>query len=447
MKTFFLHNFPNISSDIPRRRFLKHAAGAAAVVGSLPFLKCGTDNGGASLDEIQQAARNLPAGDAGGEKFWQAVKEQFPIREGLVMVNAANLCPAALPVQQDIIRYTKDIDTDASFVNRGKYNGMREEARTALAAYLGADAEEIALTRNTSESNNVVISGLSLGRGDEVVIWDQNHPTANVAWDVRAERYGYAVKRVSTPTDAGSPDDFYKVFENALSSRTKVLAFSHVSNVSGEALPAKEICAMARNRGILTLVDGAQTFGIQALDLHDIGCDFYTGSSHKWFCGPKEVGVLYVRRELAESLHPLIVGVGWEGAVNSGAKKFETLGQRDDSRVAAMKTAVDFHNAIGKERIEKRVRWIAQTLKTGIRSMRPDVLLHTPVDQSMSLGVVVFMHEKIDRGSAANMLYEKYNIGCAAMGGTYGGVRFSPHLYNTQDDIDVLLSAVKQLTA
>ena len=127
------------------------------------------------------------------------VKDAFPLREGLIIMNAANLCPRPSPCRQRVFELTRDVDRDASFNNRRKFDRLLEEARTGLARYLGADADEIAIVRNTSAANATVVNGQDFGSGDEVVLWDQNHPTNSTAWDVRAERYGYTVKRVSTP--------------------------------------------------------------------------------------------------------------------------------------------------------------------------------------------------------------------------------------------------------
>jgi selenocysteine lyase/cysteine desulfurase len=351
-------------------------------------------------------------------------------------MNAANLCPSPYPVQRAVFRLTRSVDQDASFHNRAKFSELREKAREALAVYLGADTDEIAITRNTSEGNNTVVNGLDLGPGDEVVIWDQNHPTANIAWDVRAERLGFTVTRVSTPPEPATADDLAKPFRDAMGSSTRIVAFSHISNTSGVALPAKELCRLARAAGILTLVDGAQSFGAVKVNLHEMGCDFYTGSSHKWFVGPKEAGVLYVRRERAADLWASDVGVGWQGAVDSGARKFETLGQRDDSAVAAMGTTVGFHNTIGPERIETRIRALAWELKKGLQDHIPGIKIHTPMEAEFSGGVVVAAPPGMDVPQAYNKLYREHSIAGAARGGEFTGIRLCPHIYNTMEEVD-----------
>jgi selenocysteine lyase/cysteine desulfurase len=376
------------------------------------------------------------------EAYWARVREQFSIAPGIVLMNAANLCPSPYPVQDAVFRHTRDIDGDASFQNRGKFGDMKEAAREALAHYVGAASTEIAITRNTSEGNNTVVNGLDLGPGDEVVLWDQNHPTNNVSWDVRARRFGFSVVRVTTQPGSGDPEELLAAFSSAITPATRVLSFSHVSNSSGVALPAKELCALARARGILTLVDGAQTFGALKLNLKELGCDFFTGSSHKWFVGPKEAGILFVREESQTLLWPSDVGVGWEGAEANGAQKFENLGQRDDAAVVTMATAAAFHEAIGPSAVEARVRALATALKEGLGGAVPGVGFHTPLPPESSAGVVVFTIPGAIHRDVFEKVYESHGLGCAAMGGDFDGIRLSPHLYNGMADVELALDAV-----
>jgi isopenicillin-N epimerase len=427
-----------------RRRFLGQLLGGTAAVVALPTALAADDRRSRWAALVREA-RSRAVADPGDEAFWRLVKEQFPLRHGLILMNAANLCPSPYPVQEAVFRFTRDVDADASFQNRAKFDELREIARAALAKYVGADADEIAITRNTSEGNNAVINGLDLGRGDEVVIWDQNHPTANVAWDVRAERYGFRVKRVATPPSPRSADELVEPFADTITPNTRVLAFSHFSNVSGVALPAKRLCAIARGRGILTLVDGAQSFGAVRLDLRDMGCDFFTGSAHKWFVGPKEAGLLYVRRERAADLWPSDVGVGWEGAKDAGARKFETLGQRDDAAVVSMGTTVLFHESVGVDRIEGRVRQLAATLKDTLEDRVPGVRFHTPREPELSAGVVVFDPSVPDVREAYSKLYAEHGVAGAPRGGEFSGLRLCPHIYNTLEEVGRVVEAVAAL--
>jgi selenocysteine lyase/cysteine desulfurase len=436
-------HFPQDVEGLPRRRFMQQLLGTAAAAAVLPSRMWG--NPADSLVHLEKGARLMPAEDSGDEAFWRLVKEQFMLRERLIMLNAANLCPSPYPVQQTVFSLTRDIDRDPSSINRRKFSDLREKSREALAAYLGADTDEIAITRNTSEGNNIVIGGLTFKPGDEVVIWDENHPTANIAWDVRAERYGFEVKRVKIPSAFESGEELIRPFREALSGRTRILCFSHLSNLSGVALPAKAICRMARERGILTHIDGAQTFGSQKVDLHDLGCDYYTGSAHKWFVGPREVGVLYVRRERIPGLWPSIVGVGYSKDMEEIARKLETLGQRDDARIAAMATTVEFHSALGVTRIERRIKRLAAALKSSLLKHVPRVRFITPLRPENSGGVVVFSAPGIDLKNALNALYHEHDIGAAVFGGELSGIRLCPHIYNTLAEMEQAALAVSSL--
>ena len=427
-----------------RRRFLTTLVGGVAATAAAPGAHGSSIPVGRSLAGLR---RSLKSSDPADEKYWELVKEQFSLRPGLILMNAANLCPSPYVVVDAVSRLTGDVDADASFQNRAKFTGLREAGRQTLAAYLGADPDEIAITRNTSEGNNTVVNGLTLGSGDEVAIWNQNHPTNNVSWDVRSERYGFTVVRVSTPASPQSSDDLIRVFADALTPRTRVLSFSHVSNVSGVALPAKQLCALARERGILTLVDGAQTFGAVRVSLHDIGCDFYTGSAHKWFVGPKEAGILYVRRGQIDNLWPSDVGVGWDAALLHGAQKFENLGQRDDAAVAAMGTAADFHNTIGIDQVEERVRALAERVKTSVAERLPNAHFFTPRERGLSAGVVVFAIPGVATSDLYSALYGEHDIGCAAMHDEFEGLRISPHIYNTMEQVDRVVDAIARLTS
>ncbi len=428
----------SLPTTTSRRSFLRRAAGGLVAGAAAPSLAFAHERNG--LTALAEAARSMAPGAQ--EPFWEMVRAQFALRPGLTLLNAANLCPAPLAVSDAVTSLTRDIDADPSFQNRARFSTLHEAAIQALAHHMGAGPDTIVITRNTSESNNAVINALELGAGDEVVIWDQNHPTNNVAWDVRAQRFGFTVRRIATPPSPPSPDALLQVFREALGPRTRVLAFSHVSNVSGVRLPAAALCAEARRRGIRTLVDGAQSLGALVIDVGSMGCDFYTASTHKWLMGPKEAGVLYVREGLAASLWPTTVGVGWENARDRGARRFGTLGQRDDATVAAVERTVAFHQAIGAARIEARVLELAALLKDRLRARVPGAAFHTPEDAALSAGVVIFHGPGLDPRPTYEMLYAQHGIACASAGGGFTGLRFCPHIYNTESELDAAVAAV-----
>lgn len=428
------HALESVCPSAPtRRRFLRGlAAGTLGLAVTRPAH---------ATTDPAPPLRTTPA--APDEQFWEEVKAQFPLRDGIVPMNAANLCPAPLSVIEAQVAAMRDVDGDVSSDNRAKYDELRDVVRQAIAADLGVGNDEVALVRNTSEANNIVVGGLPLDRDDEVIVFDQNHATNNVAWDVRAARHGFTVRRVALPDGVSDPAQALAAFTAAFTPRSRVLAFSDVSNVSGVRLPVEALCEAAHARGMHVHVDGAQTWGVRQLDLARYGCDSYAASAHKWLCGPKEIGLLYVRRERIAAIWPGVVGVGWGPRAEpdaAGARKFETLGQRDDSAAAALAAALAFRARLGPAAIEARVSALAATLRDGLAAL-PGARLVTPSAPALNAGVVIVRIDGADVRRAVERLYREHRIAGAAT----GGLRLCPHIYNTMADVEGAVESVRRV--
>ena len=300
-------------------------------------------------------------------------------------------------------RSTKDIDGDPSFDNRRKMSAGKEETRRLVASFLRVTPEQIVLTRNTSEANNMVAKGLDLKAGDEVIVFADNHPSNNNAWTQKAKRFGYAFTTIGQPNPHPGPEYYLDAVRKAITSGTRLLAFTHHTSTVGDVLPAKELCLMARERGVMTLVDGACTFGMLDLELTDIQPDFYTGSSHKWPCGPKEVGVLFVSPRAQASIHPSIISA-YPGAIGI-SRTLEALGQRDEPAIIGFGEAITFQTKIGRKAIEERSRSLGQALIAGLRRI-DGVQLWTHPDPSRSGAVVSFRPGTLDVTKLSAALYD-----------------------------------------
>ena len=385
-----------------------------------------------------------PATTPNSENYWRLVKRQFPLESRLIYLNAANVCPASRPVLDRHLEFLRDFHANPSFQNRDKYQPMYESLRAKLAAMLRAGPDEIAITRNTSEGSNVVVKGIDLKAGDEILITDHNHPSNNDSWKIRARREGLVVKSVPVKIPAASKDDLIAGFERMITPRTKVVAFTHVTSTTGIMYPAREIAELARKRNIWVHLDGAQSFGALDVDLQAIGCDSYSGSAHKWMMGPLEAGVLYVRAERLPQLWPSIVTAGWADNLK-GARKLEVLGQRDDPRIAAFEAAVDFLNLIGMKNVEARARALASQVKKQLGRI-PNLQLKTNMEPELSAGVVKFKLTRTGTKQAYDTLYEKHHIALAmTASGDSEGLRFSPHIYNEPEEMDRAAAAVAEL--
>ena len=398
--------------------------------------------GGAGVSAAE-AQRQLAAPGA-DEDYWEMVRAQFSFTEDAVPMNAANLCPSFRAVAENVSMLTADIDRDCSSGNRRKFAGLLEQTRARVAAQLNVSADEVALVRNTSEANNIVNGGMPLRAGDDVLVWDQNHPTNNVAWEVRAARYGLQVRKLRTPEAPQSAQELVDAFADEFRDNTMVLAITHVSNISGIKLPVKELTRLAHERDIHVHLDGAQTWGAMSLDLRDLDIDSYTASAHKWYMGPKETGLLYVRASRIDEIWPSVVAPGWGNGPRTalaGARKFESLGQRDDAALAGLGVAAGIHDLIGPKRIEQRIAQLAQYLKQGIADAGLD--LRTPMAPEFSHGVCITKLDPALRGEIVDRLYREHGIAGAAS----GGLRLCPTVYNTLEHIDRAIAGVEALLA
>lgn len=374
------------------------------------------------------------------EAFWVSVRRQFLMPADVTVLCAANLCPTPAPVIEALLSTTRDIDTDPGAENRRKWSAGREETRKILAAFLGAAPEEIVMTRNTSEGNNIVSSGLDLKPGDEVILFADNHPSINTAFQEKAKRFGFTIKMVDLVEMHPGPEYYCDAFRKAIGDHTKLLAITHVTGAVGDLFPAKEICRIAREQGVLTLVDGAQSFGVLDIDLAGMQPDFFTGSAHKWPCGPKEFGVLYINRRAESRISPSIISL-YGGSVGA-SRRFEAMGQRDEAGFIAFGEALKLQNRIGRKMIEARARALAQRFIEGLKKI-DGARIWTHAAQERSAAIVTFLPGKANPAQLAAALYEKEHIVTNARGaGVRGGIRLSPHFYVLQQEVDRTLAAI-----
>jgi selenocysteine lyase/cysteine desulfurase len=379
------------------------------------------------------------------EAFWRQVRARFLLPPDLGFINAANLCPTSLPVVEAMERNTRAYEANPSPETRTGLTKSKEEARKLLAEALRVTPEEIVITRNTSEGNNLVSSGLQLGPDDEILLFSDNHPSNLAAWREKGRRFGFKVVVVPHVNPHPGTEYYVSEFKKAITSRTRVIGVTHVSSNSGDIFPVAELCALAREHGVLSLVDGAQSFGVLDVDLSAIRPDFYTGSAHKWPCGPKEMGVLYVARPVHDKIWPSVISL-YAGTIGI-SQKLEANGQRDDASLAAFADALKFQNQIGRQTIEKRSRQLAQHLITELRTL-DGLTMWTHTDPARSAAIVIFKPGALDPRRLNAALTEKERLVVTARGGEdRPGLRLSPHFFNTMDEMDRAVSAIRRYMA
>lgn len=420
-----------MSASVSRRNFARlFAVGGSAALFADPVW----------AREHAQATGYAPTISGTGEAFWKSVRAQFVMPADLGVLNAANLCPASRPVLEALKRESDSVDRDPSGQNRARLTGEKENLRKTLASFLRVTPEEIVITRNTSEANNFVSSGLDLKAGDEVIVFHDNHPSNLTAWNEKAKRFGFTVVEIPQVNPHPGMEHYINAYKKAITSKTKILTFTHLSSSVGDLFPAKELCALARENGVMSLVDGAQSFGLLDVNLADISPDFYTGSAHKWPCGARECGVLYINTRAHKNIWPSIYSA-YPGAVGI-SRTFESFGQRDEATMIAFREALEFQTKVGRAAIEKRSRELANQLIAGLSKL-PDVKVWTSPNPSLNAAVVSFQPGSLNAQRLGQALYEKDKIGTAGRGGQdRGGLRASPHFYNSPEEVDRLVGAV-----
>lgn len=432
-------NLKNHFRGLSRRDFVKYLfAGSAISLYSLSELNAAVYQSITSLNQ-KYIEDESPDG-----VYWDAVGNHFLFQDGLIMMNNGTVGPMPEPVFNTLIKCFKLQVTNPfdcyNFIPRKK-----EEVRAKLARFINASPDEVVMTRNTTEGMNFVANGLDLKEGDEVLLSSMEHPGGTHPWRLKEKRCGIKIKEAPLGLPPKSVDEIVNAFQKAITPRTKVISISHTVFISGLIFPIKELSKMAHEKGILVLADSAHGIGMLSLNMEELGVDFFASSPYKWLGAPTGVGLFYVRKEAQDKLWPTIASGGWDRHEN--ARKYETLGQRADALAVALGEALDFQSAIGKERIERRIKALAGYLKKELKKI-PGVKLHTSQDPYLSGGLTAFSVEGVEPRKIVNYMREKYNIVVRTIGNekarTYG-VRVSTHIYVSFKHINMFLEGIKHL--
>lgn len=427
---------PGTPAGVSRRQFLGSVAAGSA--GALLAGGASRAEARASIEAIEQAQAEA----APEEDFWARVRDEFLVSEELAYMNSGTLGPMPKPVFYAVVDGYRALAADP-----GRENPRQVEAendlREKLAAFVNAAPGEVALTRNTTEGMSFIANGLDLKAGDEVLCTFHEHPGGLEPWKIKAKRHGVVVKELPFPVPASDPAEILNRFEDAITPRTRVISVSHVTFPTGCMLPVRELAALARPRGILTLVDGAHAIGMMELDMHDLGVDFYASSPYKWAGAPVGTGFLYMRRESQDRIWPTVASMGWDDE-ETGAMRYDRLSQRAGPLLLATIAALEFQNAIGRGRIEQRVRALAARLRNSLREI-PGVTLYASDHPELCCGVTGFALEGFDRIEVVKTLWQRNRVWVRETDFGLNTVRASTHHYNTEGQVDRLADGIHDL--
>jgi isopenicillin-N epimerase len=420
---------------LDRRGFLSSVAGVAGATGALGSF--------AKWPELfEQEPPKLPDNALFGsneEAYWAELRKQFLIPADEVYLNNGTVGSSPMPVLRAVFdgyneteKMAQSDPEDYPIWGYGAWN----EFRDPLAEFVGCTRDEIALLRNATEANSYMANGLDLKPGDEVLMTDQEHPGGEQPWNLRAKRYGIVVKKITLPKPVPNTATVMNLFNDAITPRTRVLFFSHITTVTGMVLPSKELCALARSKGILSAVDGAHVIGMMRLNVREIGCDMYSSSPHKWLQAPKGNGFLYVRDEVIDRVWNTIVTAGWDDP-KLRAERFQRIGSSNVPSLWGLRAAIQLANQIGMERIERRQRQTAdyilkEMVTRGAESWAsPDPALRCAI---VSVNVPPIQIMEIE-----NWMWKTKKI--RIRGGAPSKIRLSTPYYLLRKDVDRYLLA------
>lgn len=427
---------PGTAAGVSRRQFLgAMAAGPAAALLAGPTRVAEARGSMAAIAKAQAEASSE-------EDFWAQVRGEFLISDELAYMNSGTLGPMPKPVFYAVVDGYRALAADP-----GRENPRQEAAqdvlRERLAAFVSAAPGEVALTRNTTEGMSFIANGLDLKAGDEVLCTFHEHPGGLEPWKIKAKRHGVVVRELPFPIPASDPAEILNRFEDAITPRTRVISVSHVTFPTGCLLPVGELASLARARGILTLVDGAHSIGMLNLDMHELGADFYASSPYKWAGAPVGTGFLYMRRESQERVWPTVASMGWDDD-ETGAMRYDRLSQRAGPLLLATIAALEFQDAIGRVRIEQRVRTLAARLRDRLREI-PGVTLYASDRPELCCGLTGFTLDGFDRMDVVDTLWRRNHVWVRETDYGLNTVRASTHHYNTQDQVDRLVEGIHQI--
>ena len=420
-----------MNPETSRRGFLSVAGkglGLAAL--SVPTI-------GALVKEVEAASRSVahltPQQAAIDEDYWSVIQNAFTVTRGIINLNNGGVSPSPRIVTEALVRYIWQQEDATAYTMWQILEPQSETIRTGLAEMFGCDREEIAITRNASESLEILLMGMDFKPGDEILTTTQDYPRMLTTLRQREKREGLVLKLIQIPVPPKNLNDIAALFERGITNRTKLVLISHQINLTGQITPVKAVCDMARAKGIETIVDGAHSFAQFDFKQKDLGCDYFGTSLHKWLYAPKGTGMLYVKRDKIEKLWPLMAA---EPKQSGDIRKFEEIGTHSAAPKLAIGEAMLFHNGIGGKRKEARLRFLSRYWMNRLKDV-PKVHFNTSFDPNQSCAIANVHIEGSNPSAVGSFLFSKHHIFTTPIvHEEFQGIRITPNVFTTLGELD-----------
>ena len=418
-----------------KRAFLK----SAAITG------LGTHIGFSSLAAMFDEKKNISADAlAADDAFWKKIRDQYILKPDYINLENGYYNFTPQPILEKYIEHIRYVNREGSYYMRTVQFDNKKRMAGKLAALLGCPANEVAITRNTTESLDLVIGGQEWKPGDEAVMAIQDYGAMLDMFEQVSKRYGVVLKKISVPNHPKSDEEIVSLYEQAITPKTKLLMVCHMINITGQILPIRKICDMAHKKGVEVMVDGAHAVAHIQFNMPDLDCDYYGASLHKWLSVPLGAGLLYVKKENIAKLWPLLA----DGNTDmSEISRINHVGTHPVHTDITIEDAIDYYQMIGGERKEKRMRFLQQYWTSKVRNV-PNIILNTPADEKRSCGIANVGIKGITPGDLAKRLLDEHKIFTVAIdGANVHGCRITPNVYTTLEELDAFVAALKKLAA
>ena len=406
--------------------------------------------GGASIGLLlgdrlwAQYAELPPRALAEDEPFWALIREKYRLKPDYINLENGYFSMQSQSVLEAFIGRVREINYEASYYMRTRQFDDKLAARKQLATMAGCSPEELIITRNTTESLDTVIAGVDWKAGDEAVMAAQDYGAMLDMFKLQAKRYGIVNRIVSLPIDPQSDDEIVKLYENAITPKTRLLMVCHMVNITGQILPVRAIVDMAHRRGVDVMVDGAHAFAQLDYRIPELGCDYYGASLHKWLGTPLGAGILYVRADKIAKLWPVFADASM---ADTDIRKLNHTGTHPVHTDLAITNAIAFHDSIGIQRKEARLRYLQNYWTSRVRGTR-NIVLNTPADPKRSCAIANVGVGSMAPAALAKTLLEKYRVWTVAIDtANVHGVRITPQMFTTTGELDTFVRALKELAS
>ncbi len=360
-------------------------------------------------------AHLTPEQAAMDEDYWAVIQNSFSVTRGIINLNNGGVSPSPRIVTEALVRYIWQQEDATAYTMWQILEPQSETIRTGLAEMFGCDREEIAITRNASESLEVLLMGMDFKSGDEILTTTQDYPRMLTTLRQREKREGLVLKLIKIPIPPKNLDEIVAAFARGVTNRTRLILMAHQVNITGQITPVKAVCEMARAKGIETIVDGAHSFAQFDFQQKDLGCDYFGTSLHKWLYAPKGTGLLYIKRDKIAKI--------WIGT-HSAAPKL------------AIGEALLFHNGIGGKRKEARLRYLSRYWMNRLKGV-PKVRFNTSFDPRQSCAIANVDIEGVNPSAIGSYLFDKHRIFTTPIiHEEFQGLRITPNVYTTLGELD-----------